>query len=168
VPYRFPSIFPVNSVKALRGAFLALDAGAIAAYSHRVFRAYWVEDRDIAEDAVLAGIAAASGLDPDRLLAWVRSDPARERLRATTQEAIDRGAFGSPTFFLASPPGAGGPGSPENDDMYFGNDRLVLLEDALRRASLRDPRRPIHRLAPPDKKKEGPEGPSLPFLDAEI
>ncbi len=168
VPYRFPSIFPMNSVKALRGAFLAIDAGAIATYSHRVFRAYWVEDRDIADDAVLSDIATASGLDPDRLLAWVTSDPARERLHATTQEAIDRGAFGSPTFFLAQPSGAGGAGNPENDDMYFGNDRLVLLEDALRRASLRDPRRPILRLAPPDKKREGPEGPSLPFLDVEI
>lgn len=150
VPFRFPSIFPVNSVKALRGAFLAIDAGVISAYSHRVFRAYWAEDRDIADDAVLEDIASSSGLDPRRLREWVVSDEARQRLRAMTQEAIDGGAFGSPTFFLG-------------EDMYFGNDRLVLLEDALRRASLRDPRRPVIRLAHADRKKEGPEGPSLPF-----
>jgi len=154
VPFRFPSIFPVNSVKALRGAFLAIEAGVVSAWSHRVFRAYWAEDRDIADDAVLAEIAAASRLDPERLLAWVASDEARERLRAVTQEAMDRGAFGSPTFFLS-------------EDMYFGNDRLVLLEDALRRVSFRDPRRPVIGLAPADKKVEGPEGPSLPFTEFE-
>jgi len=182
VPFRFPSIFPINSVKALRGAFLAIEAGVVSAWSHRVFRAYWAEDRDIADDAVLAEIAAASRLDPERLLAWVASEEARERLRAVTQEAIDRGVFGSPTFFLKSdslgPRSAGdvasdslGPrsaGDLGDQDMYFGNDRLVLLEDALRRASLRDPRRPVIRLDPADRKKEGPEGPSLPFLEDEV
>ena len=57
IPFRFPSIFPVNSVKALRGALLAIEAGAISVYSHRVFRAYWAEDRDIAEDDTLRAIA---------------------------------------------------------------------------------------------------------------
>jgi len=169
VPFRFPSIFPVNSVKALRGAFLAIEAGVVSAYSHRVFRTYWAEDRDIADDAVLAEIAVASRLDRERLLAWVASEEARERLRAVTQEAIDRGVFGSPTFFLKSaslgPRSAGDLG---DDDMYFGNDRLVLLEDALRRVSFRNPRRPVIRLDPADRKKEGPEGPSLPFLEDEV
>jgi 2-hydroxychromene-2-carboxylate isomerase len=119
IPFRFPSIFPVNSVKALRGALMAIDAGAIAAYSHRVFRAYWVEGRDISDDSVIGGIGREVGLSQEALLAWTRSAPAKQHLHDLTQEAMDRGVFGSPTFFLG-------------EDMYFGNDRLVLLEEALR------------------------------------
>lgn len=121
IPFQFPSIFPVNSVKALRGALMALDAGLISPYSHRVFRAYWAEGRDIADDAVLRGIAEETGLDGAAFIQWTGCGEAREKLRAITQEGMDRGVFGSPTFFL-------------EDDMYFGNDRLVLLEQAMRDA----------------------------------
>jgi 2-hydroxychromene-2-carboxylate isomerase len=124
IPFRFPSIFPVNSVKALRGALMATDAGAISPFSHRVFRAYWAEGRDISDDSVIGEIAEETGLSREELLAWIRSPEAKERLRTLTQEAMDRGAFGSPTLFLG-------------EDMYFGNDRLVLLEDALRREGRR-------------------------------
>lgn len=128
IPFRFPSVFPVNSVKALRGALMALDAGVIAEYSRRVFSAYWAEDRDIADDGVLAGIAGEAGLDVKAFTGWTGAPEAKEKLRALTQEAMDRGVFGSPTFFL-------------DDDMYFGNDRLVLLEDAMKRALSRRARK---------------------------
>jgi 2-hydroxychromene-2-carboxylate isomerase len=119
IPFKFPSIFPVNSVKALRGALMAIEAGLISPYSHRVFRAYWAEDRDIADDAVLRGIAEEAGLEGEAFSDWTRSPAAKEALRAITQEGMDRGVFGSPTFFIG-------------EDMYFGNDRLVLLEEAMR------------------------------------
>jgi 2-hydroxychromene-2-carboxylate isomerase len=169
IPFRFPTIFPVNSVKALRGALLAIEAGAISAYSHRVFRAYWAEDRDIADDETLRAIAQEAGLPGEDFLAWVRSPEAKERLRALTDEAMARGAFGSPTFFVedTAPGSPGEDGGSEAGDMYFGNDRLVLLEDAMRRARLRARERPVVPLGK-DQKKEGPEGPSLPALEFEI
>jgi len=131
IPFRFPSIFPVNSVKALRGALMAIEAGVVSPYSHRVFRAYWAEDRDIADDGVLRGIAEETGLDGAAFTEWTNCPEAKDKLRALTQEGIDRGVFGSPTFFL-------------EDDMYFGNDRLVLLEQAMRAARGADDTRKVH------------------------
>ncbi len=115
-----PTVFPVNSVKALRGALVALEHGCIGRYSERVFRAYFGEDRDISRDEVLREIAVDVGLDPEPFFAAIASPAYKERIRANTEECVRRGGFGSPTMFLG-------------DDMYFGNDRLVLLEAALQR-----------------------------------
>ncbi len=116
-----PSVFPVNSVKALRGALVALEDGCIVPYSARVFHAYFGEDRDISRDDVLAAIVAEVGLDEAAYFAALASPAYKDRIRSNTDECIQRGGFGSPTMFVG-------------DDMYFGNDRLVLLEAALARA----------------------------------
>jgi 2-hydroxychromene-2-carboxylate isomerase len=120
-----PTVFPVNSVKALRGALVALEQGCISRYSARVFEAYFGEDRDISRDDVLRAIVGEVGLDPAAYFAAIAAPSYKDRLRANTEECVHRGGFGSPTFFIG-------------DDMYFGNDRLVLVEAALvggRRAS---------------------------------
>jgi len=117
-----PSVFPVNSVKALRGALFALERGCISRYSARVFAAYFGEDRDISRDDVLRAIVVEVGLDPDAFFAAIATPVAKERIRANTEECVHRGGFGSPTIFLG-------------DDMYFGNDRLVLVEAVLARAA---------------------------------
>ncbi|MEB2345696.1 MAG: 2-hydroxychromene-2-carboxylate isomerase [Deltaproteobacteria bacterium] len=114
-----PKPFPVNSVKAMRGAFFALDAGCIAPYARAVFEAYWGELRDISQDEVLADVVARVGLDRDAYFAAIAAPALKERLRATTDELVARGGFGSPTLFV------------DGDDMYFGNDRLVLVREAL-------------------------------------
>jgi 2-hydroxychromene-2-carboxylate isomerase len=116
-----PSVFPVNSVKAMRGALVAFDAGCGPAWSRACFEAYWGRDEDVSKDAVLREIAGRVGLEPDALLDRIGEPAIKERLRATTQELIDRGGFGSPTIFV------------NGDDMYFGNDRLTLVEAALAR-----------------------------------
>ena len=116
-----PPVFPVNSVKALRGALVALEDGCIGPYSARVFHAYFGEDRDISDDDVLRAIVGAVGLDPTAYFAAIASPACKDRIRANTEECVRRGGFGSPTMFVG-------------DDMYFGNDRLVLVEAALRRA----------------------------------
>ena len=117
-----PSVFPVNSVKALRGALLAIERGCIGSYSARVFSAYFGEDRDISRDDVLRPIVESVGLDPEAFFAAIASPAYKDRIRSNTDECVHRGGFGSPTIFVG-------------DDMYFGNDRLVLVEAALRRAS---------------------------------
>lgn len=116
-----PTVFPVNSVKAMRGALVALDRGLISPYARRIFEAYWGEDRDISQDSVLGPIARSVGMAEDEFLGLLGNPQYKERLRANTQELIDRGGFGSPTIFVEG-------------DMFFGNDRLVLVEDALLRA----------------------------------
>jgi 2-hydroxychromene-2-carboxylate isomerase len=113
-----PTIFPVNSVKCMRGALAALDAGRLVAYATAAFEAYWRDDRDLAREDVLADIAARAGLDRQRFFAAIETDSCKARLRANTDELIARGGFGSPTMFVG-------------DAMFFGNDRLPLVRAAL-------------------------------------
>jgi 2-hydroxychromene-2-carboxylate isomerase len=114
-----PSVFPVNSVKALRGAFVAIDDGKVSAYSRACFKAYWCDDRDISQPDVLLDIVTSVGMDADVFFDNIADDKYKQMLFATTSELIERGGFGSPTFFV------------NGDDMYFGNDRLELMQFAL-------------------------------------
>jgi len=116
-----PSIFPVNSVKAMRACCWLKPQGLLEPFADAVFRAYWTNDRDIAQDAVLADIATAVGVDAAAMLAAIATPAIKAQLKANTDEAIERGAFGSPTIFVAG------------DDMYFGNDRLPLVRAAVLR-----------------------------------
>ena len=115
-----PPVFPVNSVKAMRGVFVAEKHDCVARYSRRVFEAYWGELRDISREEVLRDIVADVGLEEGEFFEGIAAPEAKERLRANTDELIERGGFGSPTMFI------------DRDDMYFGNDRLPLVEAALR------------------------------------
>jgi 2-hydroxychromene-2-carboxylate isomerase len=118
-----PPVFPVNSVKAMRGAFVALEHGVLPEYARAVFEAYWGDLADISQDSVLEPIVARAGLDRDEFFKKIAEPDYKERLRANTDELIARGGFGSPTMFV------------DRDDMYFGNDRLELVRDALERAA---------------------------------
>jgi len=114
-----PPVFPVNSVKAMRGAFVAIEHGCLEAYARRVFHRYWGDLADISQDDVLSGIVSACGLPVEEFFAKIGTATYKDRLRINTEELINRGGFGSPTMFL------------DGDDMYFGNDRLVLIESRL-------------------------------------
>ncbi|HOB92866.1 MAG TPA: 2-hydroxychromene-2-carboxylate isomerase [Aquabacterium sp.] len=126
VDIRFPpSIFPVNSVKAMRACCWLLTqpggAARMEAFAEAVFSAYWTQDRDIAQDAELADIATGQGIDAAALLAAIATPEVKALLKANVDEVIARGGFGSPTFFVGG------------DDMYFGNDRLPLVRAAVLR-----------------------------------
>lgn len=114
-----PPVFPVNSVKAMRGAFLAAREGLLVPYARRVFQAYWRDLEDISQETVLAEVADAVGLDADAYFAWIATADAKQALRDNTDELIRRGGFGSPTMYV------------DELDMYFGNDRLELVDRAL-------------------------------------
>jgi 2-hydroxychromene-2-carboxylate isomerase len=118
-----PSVFPVNSVKCMRGAFVAMERGQLVPYATAVFEAYWSEDRDISKDAVIEGILAHVGFDRDDFFARIGEQACKDRLKANTDELIARGGFGSPTIYI------------NGNDMYFGNDRLPLVRAALERAA---------------------------------
>ena len=112
---------PLNSAAALRGAFFAMDHGRISEYAGAVFRAYWEELADVSDPAVLGRLAMQAGLDPVAFAAQLGSADFRERLAGNTNELMRRGGFGTPTFFL------------DHAEMYFGNDRLDFLREALSR-----------------------------------
>jgi 2-hydroxychromene-2-carboxylate isomerase len=117
-----PPVFPVNSVKAMRGAFVALERDCLPAYARAVFEAYWGELADISQDPVLEAVVARVGLDRSGFFAKIADPAYKAKLRANTEELIERGGFGSPTMFV------------NRDDMYFGNDRLSLAQHALGRS----------------------------------
>jgi 2-hydroxychromene-2-carboxylate isomerase len=120
VLYR-PTVFPVNSVKAMRACIVLEPEGKLVPFARAAFKAYWTDDKDISQVPVLTEIFLALGIDAGNLLAAIDRQPVKDALRANTQEAIDRGSFGSPTIFVGG------------DDMYFGNDRMPLIKDAVLR-----------------------------------
>ena len=95
-----PPVFPVNSVKAMRGALFALDRGVLPRYARSVFEAYWGDLKDISQDEVLAPLAEAAGLSRGDFFAAIAKPEYKDRLRANTDELIARGGFGSPTMFV--------------------------------------------------------------------
>ncbi len=115
-----PRVFPVNSVKAMRGCLWLEPQGKLLAFASAVFEAYWSREEDISQDAVLLKICQAIGVDGAEFLAGIAQPAIKEQLKSNTEEVIRRGGFGSPTMFLG-------------EDMYFGNDRLALLKAAILR-----------------------------------
>jgi len=116
-----PPVFPVNSVKVMRGALVAIEAGCLEAYARAVFQRYWTELADISLDEEVAGIAEAVGLDVEAFFEKINDPAYKDQLRDNTDEVMKRGGFGSPTMFV------------DRDDMYFGNDRIQLLTARLDR-----------------------------------
>ena len=116
-----PAVFPVNSVKAMRGCLLLEPEGRLVPFASAVFEAYWTRDLDISQDAVLAELCERVGVEPARFFEGIARPEIKAGLKANTDEVIARGGFGSPTIFVGG------------DDMYFGNDRLGLVREAVLR-----------------------------------
>jgi 2-hydroxychromene-2-carboxylate isomerase len=116
-----PSVFPVNSVKAMRGCIVLAPQGKLVPFAQAVFEAYWSRDLDISQDEVLVQICEKLGIEAVSFLADIARPETKAKLKANTDEVIARGGFGSPTVFVA------------RDDMYFGNDRLGLVRQAVLR-----------------------------------
>lgn len=118
LPFKMPSAFPTNTIRALRTAVAALDEGTFPAYHHAVMTAYWANDQDIGDGDVLAAVASGAGLDGPRLVARSEEAAIKQQLKANTDEAINRGVFGAPAFFVG-------------DQLFWGNDRLEFVGEAL-------------------------------------
>jgi len=116
-----PPVFPVRATLAMRCALAAQEQGKVVEFSRSCFKAYWSDSQDISLPDVMRAVCAAAGLDGAAILDRAQAGEIKDLLRANTDDVIARGGFGSPTMFV------------NGTDMYFGNDRLELVEAALRR-----------------------------------
>lgn len=119
----WPEFHPANAVKCMRGCFVAEEQNRLVEYSRAVFEAYWGRREDVGDEQVLAAIVSSLGMDADSFMGRIADQDIKDRLRANTDEVIERGAYGSPTMYI------------NGDDMYFGNDRLPLVERRLQQLS---------------------------------
>jgi 2-hydroxychromene-2-carboxylate isomerase len=113
-----PVTFPIDGLQSLRGAIVARQRGKLDRYREAIFRAAWAEQRDISDKSlVVALLAEATGETSAALADAIASQSVKDNLRANTEEAKSRGAFGVPTFFVG-------------DEMFWGHDRLDYVARA--------------------------------------
>ncbi|MBV8473097.1 MAG: 2-hydroxychromene-2-carboxylate isomerase [Hyphomicrobiales bacterium] len=118
LPFARNPFFPVNTLMLMRGAVAAQELGVFPAYVDAMFDAMWAEPKKMDDPAVVGATLAAAGLPAAALFEAAQSQPVKDKLLANTTAAVERGAFGAPTFFV-------GP------EIYFGKDRLAAVEEAL-------------------------------------
>lgn len=112
LPFTMPAQFPAHSLKAARLALIGEDEGWIAAFTRGVFEQEFGRGRDIADPGVMSEVLTGVGPEPARLLSAIEDAGIKQRLRARTEEARDRGIFGAPTFVT------------EDGELFWGDDRL--------------------------------------------
>ena len=125
VPMRFPDPFPFRTLKSMRAGMVRLKEGDLDPFVREAFALYWEEGgapkgfEEANEDEPLREVARRIGLDPEEALEEAATREAKEALKGATAEALERGVFGAPTFFVG-------------EEMFWGNDRLHFVEEALK------------------------------------
>jgi 2-hydroxychromene-2-carboxylate isomerase len=119
VPFQRNPFFPVNTLALMRGATAAQIDGTFEMYHPVMFKAMWVDGRNLNDIKEVAAVLTAAGLDAQKIGNRIQDQDVKGRLKATTDEAVARGVFGAPTSFV-------------EDMMFFGNDRLPFVEMALK------------------------------------
>ncbi len=110
--------FPVKTVLPMRAALVMLEDGGFPAFHEAVFQSMWCEAGNIGDTEVLRAVLEKIGADANHILGRCQEQSIKDALRKNTEEAVERGAFGAPTFYIG-------------DEMFFGNDRLGFVEQAL-------------------------------------
>jgi len=116
--YRPNPFFPVNTLMIMRGAVAARKLGVFERYVDEVYRHMWADPKKLDDPSVLRAALVESELPADRLFELVQTAEVKDALLAETQRAVERGTFGSPTFFV-------------DGEIYFGKDRLRDVEEAI-------------------------------------
>lgn len=121
VPYAHNPNFPINTILMMRGAVAAQRLDLLPTYLGAIFAGMWVEQAPMQDPQEVGRRLVAAGIDVSTLLPLTEDQSVKDELRISTEEAVRRGTFGAPTFFVG-------------DEMFFGQDRLDFVEDELRRA----------------------------------
>ena len=125
LPMKFPDPFPFRTLKTMRAAVVLEGDGDLEQFTREAFNLYWEEGgapkgfEAADEDGPLREVSRRIGRDPEEVLERASSGEAKEALKSATAEAIERGVFGAPAFFVG-------------DEMFWGNDRLHFVEAALK------------------------------------
>lgn len=122
VPMQFNPHFPINTLPLMRAAVAVQQRlpERFEAFLTLIFQAMWVQARNLGDPAVLAEVLVAGGFDPQQLLALTAEQAIKDALKANTDEAVKRGVFGAPSLFVG-------------DELFFGQDRLDFVREALTR-----------------------------------
>ena len=118
LPFRMNPSFPINTVSLMRGLIVAQKLGVEGKYIDAILKAMWEDEKNTGDLEVVTSVLTDAGLDAAAILAGVQEDAVKAELRDNTEKAVERGAFGAPTFFIG-------------DEMFFGKDRLAQVEEAL-------------------------------------
>jgi 2-hydroxychromene-2-carboxylate isomerase len=110
--------FPINTLHLMRGATGMIGDPRFSAYCDAVFDGMWLTPKNLGEPAELIPVLARAGVSADEFRALTERDDVKERLKTTTERAVERGVFGAPTFFVG-------------EEMFFGQDRMDFVEEAL-------------------------------------
>lgn len=120
----FPDPFPFRTLKTMRAAVFLQERGRLEEFTNEAFALYWEEGgaprgiQETDEDSPISAVAGRIGIDPEEVLRGAASPEAKQALKLATSEAVERGVFGAPAFFVG-------------DEMFWGNDRLHFVEAAL-------------------------------------
>ena len=119
VPFQLnPFPFLGNTLRLMRGAVASRTRGVFDRYHHAVFAASWADALNLGDDEVFRAVLRRAGVDADELFRSIDEQNTKDELRRATEVAVERGVFGAPTFFVG-------------DEMFWGNDRLDWVEEAL-------------------------------------
>ena len=119
VPYQWNPHFPINTLALMRGATYASREGFLVPYSDAIYKAVWADGLNMGDPAVIGKVLQEAGIEAQKVIAATQEQAVKDALKATTQQAIERGLFGAPTFFVG-------------ERMHFGQDRLPYVEELLR------------------------------------
>ena len=118
VPFLFNPFFPVNTLALMRGAVAYQQQGRLDQYIEAILSAMWVTGKNMNEPTIVAEVLETIGIGAQEFLVAIAAQDVKDKLKSNTEEAVERGAFGAPTFFVG-------------DEMFFGQDRLDFVEAAL-------------------------------------
>lgn len=119
VPFQRNPHFPLNTLNLMRGAVFAQREGFLVPYSDAIYNAMWVEGRNMGDPQEIGKVLSTAGLDAQKIMAATQDPAVKDALKAATEEAVKRGVFGAPTFFVG-------------EHMHFGQDRLPYVEELLK------------------------------------
>ena len=122
VPFNLNPHFIINSMAMMRGAIWAMQEGCLERYNEAMFRATWIDGRNTGELVEITAVVADAGLDAAAMTKAIQTQEVKDGLKSITEEAVARGVFGAPTFFV-------------NGIMHFGQDRLDFVREALNKSS---------------------------------
>lgn len=119
VPFCFNPFFPLNTMQLMRGVTAYLGTSKFESYLSAIFNGLWAENLNMESPEVVAEVLSKAGIDATDFMSRISEPEVKARLKSSTEEAVARGVFGAPSFFV-------------NGEMFFGQDRLSFVEDALR------------------------------------